>query len=1046
MTSVLYVDDEKDLLTLAKIFLEREGDFTVFTVDSADAALENLATCTYDAIVSDYQMPGMDGIAFLKQIRSEGRDTPFILFTGRGREEVVIEAFNNGADFYLHKGGEPRSQFVELAHKIRQAVLIRKTRADLSENRDYLHRIFSSLHEGVVIIDAQTHEILDINPSAARMIGSDPDQIIHSACHQFICPAEKGQCPITDLHQGIDDSERILLTTQGDQINIIKYVVPFTFQGRDCLLETFVDNTERKKEFRQLQSAYETIRLKEEEVRRNYDLLAAKEQELRESEEKYRTFVEYSLEAILIIGPGGQILFANQAAGRLVGVDEYHDLIGRSNVIGFIAPESRPDVIADFTRVAEGTDGYIARYRVITARGEHRWVESIGKTISFGGEPAIHISLRDITDRQNTELRILEREKTFRTIFRESPYPMTINQFPDTTFLEVNTAFLAFSGCTEEEVLGKTPFAAGLLSPAQVADLTERIERDGEIENLPLSLINQSGEEKEILLTTVPITINSQKLTITVVREVTALKQAEEELIRRNEDLHAAYEELTSAQAEIQASYHLLLEKEEERKESEEKYRLLTEKTNDTIYQISPSGTVLYVSPQVSRYGYTPEDLISHPIEEFICEEDMPAVLNDLQQSLSTSSPTMTLLRLRGKDGRLHWVEDNGSPVPAPDGSVAYLSGILRDISDRKKHDEEVRESERKFSILFRRNPLPLTLVSAQDGIFTDVNDSFTITTGYSREEIVGRRAPELGLFGDQAEQSKMISILRSTGQLDRLEMHCRLKNGEIRTCLFSARTIIMNGRPHILSTIDDVTEQRIGEDAVRKSEEHLRRANRQLTLLSGITRHDILNKVSLIRGVLDLMEMDDPVGPEKQRELVNMMKMATMAIRSQIEFTRMYQDLGSHDPVWADLQVMIPRSSLPPEITLTIESGSYLIFADPMLERVFFNLMDNSVRHGQHVSTIQVTAGEAENGLILTWEDNGIGIPPHEKDLIFERGYGKNTGLGMFLVREILALTGITIQETGEAGTGVRFEIHVPAGGYRKREEPAGPGAESPR
>jgi len=122
MFSILYVDDEPGLLEIGKMFLEQGGRFSVETITSAAEALEILRTEHYDAIISDYQMPVMDGIEFLKRVRASGNTIPFIIFTGRGREEIVIQALNEGADFYLQKGGEPLSQFAELAHKIRQAV------------------------------------------------------------------------------------------------------------------------------------------------------------------------------------------------------------------------------------------------------------------------------------------------------------------------------------------------------------------------------------------------------------------------------------------------------------------------------------------------------------------------------------------------------------------------------------------------------------------------------------------------------------------------------------------------------------------------------------------------------------------------------------------------------------------------------------------------------------------------------------------------------------------------------------------------------------
>jgi DNA-binding response OmpR family regulator len=122
MYTILYVDDEHDLLDLGKLFLERTKEFQVEIALSAKEALASPAFQSCDAIVSDYMMPEMDGIAFLKAVRERSGSLPFILFTGRGREEVVIEAINNGVDFYLQKGGDPKSQFAELSHKIRMAV------------------------------------------------------------------------------------------------------------------------------------------------------------------------------------------------------------------------------------------------------------------------------------------------------------------------------------------------------------------------------------------------------------------------------------------------------------------------------------------------------------------------------------------------------------------------------------------------------------------------------------------------------------------------------------------------------------------------------------------------------------------------------------------------------------------------------------------------------------------------------------------------------------------------------------------------------------
>lgn len=135
MIQVLYVDDEAGCLTLAKTFLEEGGDLAVDISTGAGKALEMLAMKRYDVLVSDYSMPGTDGLELLRMVREMDGRIPFILFSGRSREEVVIEAFNSGATFYVQKGDDLEAQFADLAQKVRQAATMRATEEDLRTKR-----------------------------------------------------------------------------------------------------------------------------------------------------------------------------------------------------------------------------------------------------------------------------------------------------------------------------------------------------------------------------------------------------------------------------------------------------------------------------------------------------------------------------------------------------------------------------------------------------------------------------------------------------------------------------------------------------------------------------------------------------------------------------------------------------------------------------------------------------------------------------------------------------------------------------------------------
>lgn len=220
-----------------------------------------------------------------------------------------------------------------------------------------------------------------------------------------------------------------------------------------------------------------------------------------------------------------------------------------------------------------------------------------------------------------------------------------------------------------------------------------------------------------------------------------------------------------------------------------------------------------------------------------------------------------------------------------------------------------------------------------------------------------------------------------------------------------------------------DITE-------LKKNEMALKQANRQLSLLSSITRHDILNMVTVL--LLYLERLEGECADQELCEAYGKMTSATKMIQSQIEFTRVYEDIGLHEPVWQKTGDILSRLKVPSGVLFESSLPDISVFADPMLEKVFYNLLDNSIRHGQRVTEIHVSSHMTETTLVIVWEDNGIGIPEDEKEEVFERGFGKNTGLGMFLARDILLLTGIEIHETGEYGVGARFEIQIPKGGWR--------------
>ncbi|WFN33582.1 PAS domain S-box protein [Methanogenium sp. S4BF] len=255
----------------------------------------------------------------------------------------------------------------------------------------------------------------------------------------------------------------------------------------------------------------------------------------------------------------------------------------------------------------------------------------------------------------------------------------------------------------------------------------------------------------------------------------------------------------------------------------------------------------------------------------------------------------------------------------------------------------------------------------------------------------------------------------------------------EVPRVVSIAGSMVMDrdGKPAgIVLIIRDITERKASETA-------LRIANEKISLLSQLTRHDISNLVTALSGYLAILE-DDPHGGESGQYLSLSVGIVDKIIQ-HLRFSREYQEIGSKTPVWQGLGTMIEHAvqGLPHEgVDIQVRIIPVEMFADPLSEKVMYNLLENAIRHGETVKCVRITTEEQADGtLVLLFEDDGTGVSEDEKEKIFRFGYGKNTGFGLSFSREILSVTDIGISETGTEGEGARFEIRIPPRAWRYPE-----------
>ncbi|NLV27231.1 MAG: PAS domain S-box protein [Methanomicrobiales archaeon] len=1410
--SVLYVDDEQDLLMLCKIFLERTGEFTIETVSSAKKALTLIEQHTFDCIISDYLMPEMDGISFLKTVRELHGDIPFILFTGRGREDVVIEAINNGADFYLQKGGEPQAQFAELSHKIQQASRRRQAELSLQESEKKLSDIIGFLPDATFAIDKKGR-IIAWNRAIEEMTGitseimigkgdleyaipfygekrpllidliNEPDEKVaqyysniyrtgNSVTAQTNLPHPKGKQittlikvsnlynqageitgaiesirDITELSERIEekkqlgdildkslneiyifDSDTLLflyvnkgaITNLGFTLEELKEMTPldikpeFTDESFELKVTPLRNGKSDKIIFltihqRKDKTTYPVevhLQIAEYGTKRVFiaiimDITERKKTEtaLLDSESRLRSFIESAHESVIMIDEEGVIIEWNQGSENLSGIPKnealgryfwdiaYHlttqsrqtpdyrnsieketkeslktgkpfftqtrtieierpdgsqvyasqsmfpiksengykfgfvaydctsekiyeenlkkseewfrgmterssDLIvvfNNEKKLVYVSPSARtiidydPDglvgiTLEDFAHTffsASSEEFYHAMLRVM--RGETFsnvnmvirkkdttpvYIDLVAIPVEQNGVvTSIQVSMRDITSTKNAETSLIKAEAKFHRFADNAQDMLYRMKFPEGTYEFISKASFSLTGYRPEDFYTDPGLLKSLIHPAWHKYFEEQWEASLNRKVSPIyefQIIDRSGNIRWVNQRNVLVEGDDEHSFAVegIVTDITGQKIAEQKL-----------------------------------KESEEKFRIISEQSLDGLIITDYSGTILFVNPGFGRIIAHPRvmDLVGNEVVfSFFLPEYRDAAIQNFNQIKTVLDDSIDYYQLETVDKRIIWVECIGKTINF--GGVPSIFIQIRDVTLRMQSEIPTRTLVKTMVGVSEKNSLEVISETicqflGADGVMigeiTNEQDKIRVLSMY----LDGEKQPDtcyslqgtpceqviekgISLYQDNTtkyfpdcENLKTLKIqgyigaplINSDGivfgticllfrkpikidpvlsdiiEIIGIKISADIERDQIEKKLRENQNILSKAMDmahlvhweydieHDLFTFNDQFYTLYGTDAeteggyqmsseayARKfihpadvdmvsretekaiqatdtgyttdlehriinrdgkvryitvrigiikddqgrtirsygvnqditerkhAEEAVKRANHQLKLLSSITRHDIVNNLSIINAYLALGEMNTK-DPEILEYFQNM-KESTEKMQSQIEFTRVFQDIGFLEPTWIELESIMPQSSLPPSVTMVADIKGISVLADPMLEKVFFNLLDNSIRHGEHVTEIRVSARQLQQKLVIAWEDNGAGISQEDKELIFDRGFGRNTGFGMFLAKEILALTDIEISENGEPGSGARFLITVPEENYRLR------------
>ncbi len=479
-----------------------------------------------------------------------------------------------------------------------------------------------------------------------------------------------------------------------------------------------------------------------------------------------------------------QIIAANNAAVGWLGVPREQLLASTLHDLGIARDELRR-VIGELDEC-----GQVMRSRVsVERKGERRTVSVFGERMILDDQSHTFVVFDDITEREHAEQARRESEARFAAAFDACPLPYAMMRMRDRTFVAANDAFLAFFGYSRDEVVGRQSDELDLYGDPIERDLARTMmARERRINDLSLSLRRRDGTVRMALASVETLTIDGVEYGVSVFADVTEKEQAEREL----RSTQALFEKVFS-----------------------------TSPLPRSIVRASDMAYVDVNAAYVEMFGYTREELIGRHVTDFPFFVEAQADVMARAERMKHESMRSVPLRLRTKSGSV--LETLFSCEPFEIHGELLLTATIQDVTSRARAEEALRESEERFAKAFDGNPLPSAIARVRDRVFLAANDQWLATFGYTHDEVVGKCAADVALYANEADGARVRELVARDGFARDVDLKFVRRDGSELDVIWSVQTIDIGGEPYYLGTLQDITERKRAEEALRESEARFR-------------------------------------------------------------------------------------------------------------------------------------------------------------------------------------------------------------------------------
>jgi PAS domain S-box-containing protein len=758
-----------------------------------------------------------------------------------------------------------------------------------------------------------------------------------------------------------------------------------------------------------------------------------------EREDKYRLLVEHQTDLVVKVDAQGRFLYASPSYCRVFGSSE-EQLLGTA-FMPLVHEDDRQSTQDAMQALFVPPHTAYMEQRAMTVDG-WRWLAwNDSAILGPGGEVEVIIGVgRDISERKQAAELLSQSEERFAKAFHSSPAPLVISDIATGRFIDVNARWMEMLGYAKEEQIGRTSKEVGIWAdPRQRDNAIQILLRDGSFKEFPIEFLTRTGGVRSALWSAEVINLQGREVMLSLILDYTERKRAEEAL-----------------------------------RTSEKLYRSVVDNIHDVFYRTDSQGRLVMLSPSgVRLLGYERvEEMLGKPNEDFWFD---PAARRTFLERIQKEGLVADFeVVLKRKDGEPVLVATSSGFYRDEAGTVLGVEGIFRDITERKCTEERLRQSEEKFSLLFKLSPDAISLSDPDTGLLVEINDAYAKLTGYEQSELVGRTSLELGLFVNPDGRRRVVERLQATGQVTNMEVEFRRKDGTHVQCSVSCLFITIGQERFLLAVMRDVTEFKRMQEMMVQSEKMVsvggiaagiaHEINNPLGIIVQTaqtlvqrTRPDFSKNIEVAESIgLDMALLEKYMQARKILPFVQDMQAAAVRaadiIRHMLDFSRRSESRRAVCalPAIVDRALTLAQNDYDlkknfdfKQIGIVKEYASDLVpieCTETEMEQVFLNLLRNAA---QAMSMVEPTRGDprivirlsnSSAGVRCEVQDNGPGMPAEVRRRVFEPFFttkppGIGTGLGLSVSYFIVTRGhGGRMWVESAPGAGAIFIIELPA------------------